>query len=504
MEPGLLLGIDVGTSCAKIGLHDDRGRCLKIVTRDYALMAGAPGEYEIDPEALWQSIAAELRRLAGSIGDVGRVEAISVCGMMIMPVLLDESGKPVRPVIHWQDQRLYAQFAALKESAAAKSVVASSGSMLTGEATINALSWVREHEPERFRRVSSFAMIKDFVRYRLTGALGTDYGDASGTMLLDARTLAWNESALRGLGFGGLRLPALSRPEIVAGSVSREAARLTGLPEGTPVAVGTGDGICTILGLGVVEDGALGITIGTAGVVGTVAGSPPIDERRRNYLFCHPVRGKWYSVMATAASGDVLRWYKDEFLRFSGGDYAALEEEASGITPDLSDVLFLPYILGSRNPHGNPEACGAFIGLRKTHSRGHVTRAVLEGILLEVADLVNVQAEIVGDHGRPQAAASISGGIVKSRFWLRMLADILGRDLVVPEAVELGTLGCAMLAAVSIGRYGTIEAAARAMSRVQEVVHFDGEAHELYRKRLACFKNAYYCGIASAPPLMRP
>ena len=485
------LGIDVGTSSIKCSLFSVTGQSIFTVAREYALLRPGPGMMEIADEDLWGAVAATIREITGQAAGKYEIAGAAVCAMMIMPVFLDSGNQMIRPIIHWLDERLMTQSLQLKKQGKDAVLARTSGSLLTGEGTVNAVAWLQEREPEAYRKLAKFCMIKDLVRYHLTGRLGTDYGDASGSLLLETRNWKWNEEAAREFGIPDSAFPDLLRAAEVAGRVSREAAAQTGLKEGTPVAAGSGDGITTILGLGVIEDGQVGITVGSAGVVGIASSQFPEDTLHRNYIFCHPIADRWYSVMATAASGEVLKWYKTNIVRDDKYSYSDLDAEASRAPLEAGGVLFLPYILGSRNPHGNPTATGVFAGLRHMHNRDHLSRALMEGILFELLDLVSVQREILQAKPAGNSSAKLSGGIVRSRFWTQMLADVLGLDIGLTEVDELGTLGCAIMAATAVGAYRSIQDAVAGMVKDREVVGFDRDKHEVYRRKFEVFRKLY-------------
>ncbi|MGA2480235.1 MAG: FGGY family carbohydrate kinase [Spirochaetia bacterium] len=491
MKKTAVLGVDVGTSSIKYSLIGARGQCIKSTSGGYSLDSAVPGQFEIDPEKLWDSVAASIRSLLAETTDACTVDAVCICAMMIMPVFLDAKLQVVRPIIHWQDERLLRESVILKEQGKDRLVAEGSGSLLTGESTLNALSWLRRNEPARFRKISGFIMIKDFIRLRLTDMVCTDFGDASGSLLLDPKTRSWNMTLVRALDIPESILPELRGSDEIAGKVSRGASARTGLPEGVPVVTGTGDGICTILGLGVCEKGEVGITVGSAGVVGVSAGEVPLDSLHRNYIFCHPLPDRWFSVMATAASGDILRWYRSEILGNPRMTYAELDEQARTVEPGSRGVMFLPYILGSRNPYGNPHAFGEFLGLRRQHDQRCMTRAVLEGILLEVLDLYLTEQEVIERRGGTLEGVRVSGGIVQSAFWLQMLADMLGKDLILTGASELGTLGCSILAFTGIRAYPSLQDAIRAMVTKSNVVRFDPWCHEVYQAKYKIFRQIY-------------
>ncbi len=491
MKREAFLGIDVGTSSIKCGLVGCQGEDISTSSAEYPLLAPGPGMAEIDGEAVWTVTARLIRETLGSAHDPVDILGVGVCAMMIMPVLLDARRQLVRPIIHWHDERLAAQSGRIKERGKAESVARYSGSLLTAESTINAVSWVKEHEPDAYGRIDRFVMIKDFVRLKLCGELASDFGDASGSLMLDVRGWKWSTELIEELGFERSFFPELRRPEERAGQITAEAAAQTGLREGTPVAVGTGDGICTILGLGTIEDGDIGFTVGSAGVIGVVSGKLPLDPGHRNYIFCHPLGRRWYSIMATASSGDALRWYRNRLLGEPGTPYSELDREAATVAPGAEGLLFLPYLSGSRNPHSNPDAVGLFVGIRHKHERRFLTRAVLEGILYELRDLFEVESEILARTGTEMKRIKVSGGIVRSVSWSQMLADILGRDVELAQTQELGTFGSCLLASVAAGYHDSLPTAVGRMVKPGRVLPFDGERNRTYSAKYESFRTLY-------------
>ena len=204
--------------------------------------------------------------------------------MMVMPVLLDSKNNVVRPIIHWLDERLHKQFLEVKKEGKDKFISRCSGSGVTGESTINAIYWVKKNEPENYKRIKKFIMIKDYIRFKLTGKLVTDFGDASGTLLLDTKKWRWSDDAINDLKIRKTIFPDLLKSFDIGGYITRESSKLTGLKEGTPVAVGSGDGVTTILGLGIYKDGQIGVTVGSAGVIGVANTKFPEDNQNRSYI----------------------------------------------------------------------------------------------------------------------------------------------------------------------------------------------------------------------------
>lgn len=497
MHKEAILGIDVGTSGIKCSFFDYEGKEILSSSSDYALLNPSPGVFEIDTEVLWKTVIEAIKKILlqnEKNRKNYRISAIGICAMMIMPVLLDNNNAVIRPIIHWFDERLQSQYYKLKKSGKDKVIADISGSSLTGESTFNALDWVRENEPLNFARINKFFMIKDFIGFKLTGNIMSDYGDASGSQMLDTKKWQWPDSSrgiIDGLNIKKSILPELGKPEGLRGRVTRQASDLTGLPEGIPVAIGSGDGITTIFGLGTYRDGQTGLVVGSAGVLAVSAKNFPKDDRSRTYVFCHPFCDRWYSLMATASSGEVFRWYYNSIVKNSSVSMAQLDNEAVSVAPGSDGVLFLPYLLGSRNPYSNPGATGVFLGLRYKHERKHMTRAVLEGISFELLDLLRVEEEILAKNNINISEVKLAGGIINSGFWMQLLSDILQKDLVTTGVKELGALGSAVIASVAAGVYWDLETAVKNMVRDERIIKCNPELKGTYEEKFKLFREMY-------------
>jgi xylulokinase len=493
----VILGIDVGTSSIKCCLFDYEGKEILSSSNGYGLLNPSPGVFEIDTEVLWKAVIEAIKKILlqnEKSSKNYRISAIGICAMMIMPVLLDKNNTVIRPVIHWFDERLQNQYYKLKKSGKDKIIESISGSSLTGESTFNALDWVRENEPSNFAGINKFFMIKDFIGFKMTGSIMSDYGDASGSQMLDTKKWQWPDSGKKiidGLNIKKSILPELAEPGGLRGLLTRQASSVTGLPEGIPVAIGSGDGITTIFGLGTYRDGQAGLIVGSAGVLAASAKNFPKDDKSRTYIFCHPFCDRWYSLMATSSSGEVFRWYYNSVVKNRDISMADLDNEAANVAPGSDGVMFLPYLLGSRNPHSNPGATGVFLGLRYRHERKHLTRAVLEGISFELLDLLKVEEEILAKNNINISEVKLAGGIINSGFWMQLLSDILQKDLVTTGVKELGAFGSAVIASVAAGAYQDLETALKKMVRDDVVIKCNPAVKGIYNEKFILFREMY-------------
>ena len=328
-------------------------------------------------------------------------------------VLLDDAGEVVRPALLWCDQRTDAQCKALTaQIGAARLIELTSNPALTGF-TLPKLLWVREQEPQAWQRVQAVLLPKDYVRFRLTGDRATDVADASGTLLFDVGGRKWSGEMLAATELNASMLPRAYESPEVTGVVNADGAAATGLRVGTPVVAGGGDQAAGAVGMGIVRAGAVSATIGTSGVVFAATDRPALDPGGRVHTFCHAVPGRWHIMGVTQGAGLSLRWFRDQFG--AGADdgrdpYERLAEEASKVPPGSDGVLWAPYLMGERTPHLDPHARAALVGLAASHTRGHIVRAILEGVAFSLRDSFSIFAEMKV----PVSGVRLGGGGARS------------------------------------------------------------------------------------------
>lgn len=501
----LFIGIDLGTSSVKCAAFDEHGVLYAQADRSYDFVAPQPGRLEIDPRRWWdytrEALADVVRRIDASL-----VQGIGLSGVMMMAVMLDADGVPVRPTISWLDQRVLPQLAWLREQHLDEALFQSSGTSVSPSQTPLPLLWVRQNEPENFKRIAHVILSKDYVRYRLTGQIGTDLTDASGTLLLNNRTGEWNEALIQALGLSPSWFPLPVPSAHITGTLLPEVAQELGLPSACPVVAGGGDGVTTNLGLGITRPGELGITVGTAGVL--VSNSPQfvLDEKKRCLLFLHPVPGQWYLCTATNTAGEAVRWFVHSLFADlpEAERYRAFMQQAAASPVGARGVLFLPFLAGSRSPYYNPTARGTLIGLELEHTRADMARAVMEGVAYEIRDCFAVHQEILRAQGQPIEQVRISGGIIRNPLWLQILADVLQQPLYVPRATELGALGAAVNAAVGTGVYSDHAHAIAHMNSIESVISPNPATSAQYEHGFELYRSTYRTLVPLFPKLARP
>lgn len=484
-----LLGIDVGTGGSRAVLVEADGTVLASATCDHApFRSPQTGWAEQDPGDWWRASAAAIRSVL-SAARAGEVDAVGLSGQMHGAVLLDQDDRVVRPAMLWCDQRTGAECREITALLGAERLIElTSNPAITGF-TLPKLLWVRRHEPDAWARIRRVLLPKDFVRMRLTGERATDVADASGTLLFDVAHRRWSAEMLDATGVDPGWMPrAFEGPEIT-GVVSAEAARETGLTAGTPVVAGGGDQAAGAVGMGAVGPGVVSVTIGTSGVVFATTDTPVRDGGGRVHTFCHAVPGRWHVMGVTQAAGLSLRWFRDTFSSRDGHAWAyeALTAEAAGVPPGSDGVMWAPYLMGERTPHLDPDARGALVGLSASHTRGHVVRAILEGVAFSLRDAL----EIIRTIGVPATRVLAGGGGARSPLWRQILADVFGVPVAWLRAEEGGAFGAALLAGVGAGTWPSVEAACDCTVRLAGEVAPDPAATRVMTDAYSRYRALY-------------
>ncbi len=482
-----LLGIDIGTSGTKAVLIKPDGAVTATATFEYPLSHPHPLWAEQDPEAWWEATVKSIRAVlekAGISADSDSIAAVGLTGQMHGLVMLDRSGKVLRPAILWNDQRTAAQCAAITERVGEKRLLELTGNPVLPGFTAPKILWVRENEPEIYQRCDKILLPKDYIRYRLSGEFLGDVSDASGTSLFDVARRQWSGDMLDALELPRARLPEITESTAASAAVSADAARATGLREGTPIAAGGGDQAAGAVGTGMVAEGMVSVTLGTSGVVFAPSSSYRFSPEGNLHAFCHAVPGQWHLMGVMLSAAGSFRWFRDtlgreemEAARSSGRDAYDLLTAGAGRAPAGCDgLLFLPYLSGERTPHPDPEARGVFFGLTLRHNKDHLTRAVLEGVTHGLRDSLDLMKTI----GLRATRARASGGGAKSAFWLRMLADMFGMEIVTVNGAEGAPYGAALLAGVAAGVYESVPDACETTLTVSPPVQPDPHAQRVY------------------------
>ncbi len=480
---GVVLGIDVSTTATKAVLVDDRGAVDAIGTSEYSFAQPRPLWTEQDPELWWKGAVEAIGKALRSVGPgLDAVEAIGLTGQMHGLVLLDAAGEVLRPAILWNDQRTGAACDAIRSAVGASRLVEVTGNDALTGFTAPKLVWVRDNEPEIWRRIEHVLLPKDYLRYRLTGELALDKAGGSGTILFDLAARDWSPEITTALGIDPAWLPPTHEGPEVTGSVTAAAAAATGLRAGTPVVAGGGDQAANAVGVGAVVPGRVALSLGTSGVVFATTDRPLYEPAGRVHAFCHAVPGRWHMMSVMLSAAGSLRWFRDAVA--PGADFGDLVAAAGDVPVGADGLLFLPYLSGERSPHPDPLARGAFVGLTLAHDRRHLTRAVIEGVAFGLRDGLDLMVE-AGMAAPDEIRAS--GGGTASPLWRQVLADVLDTEIATVNTTEGAAYGAALLGAVGTGWFASVETAAETLVRATPVagpgpdVGRYAELHAIYR-----------------------
>ncbi|MBQ6789670.1 MAG: xylulokinase [Clostridia bacterium] len=490
------IGIDIGTSGTKTVMFDKNGAKIASATVEYPLYQPQNGWAEQDAADWWRASAESCKTVIEESGiDPHDVAAVGLSGQMHGLVMLDGEGNVLRRSIIWCDGRTAEECKMIEDTVGRERLIEITANPALTGFTASKIMWVKRHEPEIFERCRKILLPKDYVRFMLTGEAASDVSDASGMQLMDIKNRCWSEEVCEKLGIGMDMLGKLYESPDISGYVTEEASRLTGLPAGTPVVAGAGDNAAAAVGMGVVRDGRAFTTIGTSGVVFAHTDEMNIDPEGRVHTFCCAVPGAWHVMGVTQAAGLSLRWLRDTVCtdeaaraEAEGVDpYVIMDAEAESSPIGASRLLYLPYLMGERTPHLDPNARGAFVGLSAMHTRGDMIRAVMEGVCYSQADSLAV----LNGMGADIDNMLICGGGAKSALWIGMLADVYGIPCGRIESDEGPALGAAILAMVGAGIYPTVGAACDAVVKLRDVADPDADRHAEYMKYYGIYKNLY-------------
>jgi xylulokinase len=481
-----VLGIDTSTTATKAVLVDEAGAVAGIGVADYGYDVPRPLWSEQSPQLWWDGTIAAIRSVLTSSGvDADAVAAVGLTGQMHGLVLLDDAEVVLRPAILWNDQRTGAQCDLIRGVIGPERLVRITGNDALTGFTAPKLVWVRDNEPDVWRRVAHVLLPKDYVRLRLTGEHAIDKADGAGTQLFDLAARDWSAEVTEALGIEHRWLPRTFEGPEITGFVTNLAAEATGLRAGTPVVAGGGDQSANAVGVGAVSPGVVALSLGTSGVVFAATEAPLYEPAGRVHAFCHAVPGRWHMMAVMLSAAGSLRWFRDALA--PGVAFGDLVEPAAAVPPGSDGLLFLPYLTGERSPHPDPLARGAFVGLTIGHDRRHLTRAVLEGVAFGLRDGLDLMTT-AGMPAPSQIRAS-GGGIV-SPLWRQILADVLEADIATVNTSEGAAYGAAVLAAVGAGWFETVEAATDALVTAS-VAASPGHDTAVYRQAHARYRELY-------------
>lgn len=494
-----LLGIDVGSTSMKALIFDLDGNLAfngNYPTSSTQQFPEQPSWQVYDPEHIWEGVSSSIQQAVSRLGPSDRIVAAAVTGLGVDAVPLDRNGVPVYPFINWLCNRTTPQYERWLEEVGLERTMRITGWQPFVWNTVFRIQWLRENEPELYQKIDKWLVVEDYVNYRLTGKISTDYTSASPTLLFDQNTLTWSEELLALAGIDKDHLPVPQASGSFVGEVSTEAAERTGLQPGTPIFHGGHDYLVGAMAAGAIKPGTLLDVTGTWELVITPTGTLKYSDKVREFgltVETHAAPGM-YTMWAGGTSASMLEWYKDQIAsdtqeQATGGEFwAKLMEQAASSPPGANGVMFLPHFNGASSPMLDPRSLGAFIGLNDFSKRADLTRAVIEGLNYAFLDMVH--ALEIGS-GLNFEKIMVIGGGTRNEFWMQNKADVSGLPVATLMIEESTALGAAILAGLGAGVYENLGDAIKRVTKPGKIFEPDLELTRAYQENFELYKALY-------------
>ena len=477
----LYIGVDLGTSAVKLLLMNEKGDIKKIVSKEYPISFPHPGWSEQNPEDWFEKSMEGIKELTAEC-DKTQIAGISFGGQMHGLVVLDEEDQVIRPAILWNDGRTEKETDYLNEVIGKEKLSTYTANIAFAGFTAPKILWMKENEPENFAKICKIMLPKDYLAYRLSGQFCTDVSDASGMLLMDVKHKCWSKEMLEICGIKETQLPKLYESYEVVGTLRKEIAEKLMMPGSVKIIAGAGDNAAAAVGTGTVGDGMCNISLGTSGTIFISSNTFGVDEHNALHSFAH-ADGHYHLMGCMLSAASCNKWWSEEILKTK--DY---QKEQEGITKlGENSVFYLPYLMGERSPHNDPNARAMFIGMSMDTTREEMTQAVLEGVAFGLRDSLEVARSL----GIKIERTKICGGGAKSSLWKKIIANVMNLKVDVIESEEGPGYGAAILAAVGCGEFENVESAVDKLVHVVETVEPDTELVEKYEKCYRKFKKYY-------------
>ena len=477
----LYIGVDLGTSAVKLLLMDGEGKIQNIVSKEYPLYFPHPGWSEQKPEDWYEQTMEGIKELIAD-ADKSQVAGISFGGQMHGLVILDKDDNVIRPAILWNDGRTTEECDYLNNVIGKDKLSEYTANISFTGFTAPKVLWVKNKEPENFAKIEKIMLPKDYIAYKLSGVHCTDVSDASGMLLFDVKNRSWSKEMCEICGVKESQLAQIFESYETVGTVLPEIANELGIPESCKIVAGAGDNAAAAVGTGTVGDGMCNISLGTSGTIFISSDKFGVDKNNALHAFAH-ADGHYHLMGCMLSAASCNKWWMDDIIRTK--DYGAEQKDIAKLGEN--HVFFLPYLMGERSPHNNPNARGTFIGMTMDTSREDMTQAVLEGVAFALRDSLEVARSLGIDIKRTK----ICGGGAKSPLWKKMIANIMNLKVDVIESEEGPALGGAMLAAVANGEFANVEEAAAKIVKIVDTVEPEAELVAKYEEKYQQFKEIY-------------
>lgn len=492
-----LLGIDIGTSGTKAVLFDVYGNIVASNTQEYLLYQPNNGWAEQNPDDWWKATVTSIQNVLNkSRINSSDIKGIGLTGQMHGAVLLDENYSVLRKAIIWCDQRSTQECSEITALVGAKRLIEITANPALTGFTASKILWVKNNEPTIFEKVRKILLPKDYIRFCLTGEFATEVSDASGMQLLDVPNRCWSDEVLTKLGIEKNMLGKVYESQEVTGAITSKVAELTGLKAGTPVVGGAGDQAAGAVGNGIVKKGVISSTIGTSGVVFAHSDKVSIDPEGRVHTFCHAVPNTWHIMGVTQGAGLSLQWFRNNLCHeeISSAQlmnidvYEILGSAAALSTVGANGLVYLPYLMGERTPHLDPDCRGVFFGLSARHDKRDMLRSIMEGVAFSLKNCLDIIQNMGVDINEIRA----SGGGGKSELWRQIQADLFGRAISTVNSSEGPAFGAALLAGVGAGLYKNVAEACDTTVKVVTTQPYNETNYQVYSKYYNLYNSLYY------------
>lgn len=477
----LYIGVDLGTSAVKLLLMDEQGKILNILSKEYPIFFPHSGWSEQNPMDWYTQSMAGIAELIKDV-DASQVAGISFGGQMHGLVALDANDNVIRPAILWNDGRTGKETQYLNEVIGKDKLSAYTANIAFAGFTAPKILWMKENEPDNFAKIAKIMLPKDYLAYRLSGSFCTDYSDASGMLLMDVEHKCWSKEMMDICGITEEQLPRLYESYEVVGTMLPEVAKELGMSENVKIIAGAGDNAAAAIGTGTVGEGQCNISLGTSGTIFISSTKFGVDSFNALHSFAH-ADGNYHLMGCMLSAASCNKWWMDEILKTKN-----YSDEQQNITKlGENDIFFLPYLMGERSPHNNPDARAMFIGMSMDTTREEMTQAVLEGVVFGLRDSLEVARSL----GISINKTKISGGGAKSPLWKKLVANIMNVTVEQVESEEGPAYGGAILAAVGCGEYPDVDTAVAKLIKVTNSIQPEAELVEKYEKKYQKFKRIY-------------
>ena len=474
------IGVDLGTSALKLVMMKGNGELVKTVSKEYPLYFPRSGWSEQNPTDWFLAVKEGLKELAACADE--KIAGISFGGQMHGLVILDKDDNVLRPAILWNDGRSTEETDYLNNVIGKEKLSKLTANIAFAGFTAPKILWVKKNEPEIFGKISKIMLPKDYISYMLSGSFSTDYSDASGMLLLDVKNKKWSKEMIDICSISEDMLPKLYESYEAVGTIKSELAKELGLNEGIKIVAGAGDNAAAAIGTATVGEGACNISLGTSGTVFISSKNFGVDSFNALHSFAH-ADGNYHLMGCMLSAASCNKWWMEEILKTK--DFAKEQSDIDNLGEN--NVFFLPYLMGERSPHNDPDAAGTFIGMRMDTKREDMTLAVFEGVTFALRDSLEVARSL----GIKIERTMICGGGAKSPLWKKLVANILNVEVDVPMSEEGPGFGAAILAAVGCGEYESVEDAAKSIIKIKEKIKPEADLVVKYEEKYQKFKRIY-------------